>query len=305
MVNQKKKSLTLGILAGASTGIFWGVPFLAPQVLVGYSSIDIAFGRFFFFGLMSLFFFRRGWSLFERFDFREKMKVLILSAIGFWFYSSVLFWSIQKTDGLISSLILGLLPVTIPLFSLGRKPGSLGFYFGLFLILAGLSVLVFYPLVNGESASGQREWPGVVGLFSCLAMWTAFAIHNSRFLQERPWISRRDFSSLMGILSLVCLVPVFFFSGFGAELGHRSDLGIFVMISAVLGLGSSWLANWLWNISSTRCPSGISGTLLVFETVFGLLYTFLYQKRPPHPFEGVAVSLSLSGVIFAVRAQIT
>ena len=113
----------IGLLAGASTGIFWGVPFLAPQILPGFSPVEIAFGRFFFFGVMGLFFVRRGIALLRTLSVRERAQVFALSALGFWLYSSILFWAISMTNGVISSLVLGLLPVTIPLFTPGRRSG--------------------------------------------------------------------------------------------------------------------------------------------------------------------------------------
>jgi hypothetical protein len=51
-------------------------------------------------------------------------------------------------------------------------------------------------------------------------------------------------------------------------------------------------------------PSGIAGTLLVFETIFGVLYTLIHQKRLPGPGELVAILMCLSGVLLAITTQI-
>ncbi|NDG85497.1 MAG: hypothetical protein EBX52_10760, partial [Proteobacteria bacterium] len=127
----------------------------------------------------------------------------------------------------------------------------------------------------------------------------------SRFLRNRKELSSRDFSSLMGVLSLACLLPVVWVSSNAAEWVARPGFGMFVLISAVLGWGSSWLANWLWNFSAKHIPSEVSGLLLVFETIFGLFYTFLYEHRLPHVFEAVSIGLSLGGVVLAVIAQVS
>jgi len=301
---QNKKQLKLGLFAGASTGIFWGVPFLAPQILKGYSSFEIAFGRFFFFGLMGIFFAKRGFAILKSLSLRERVWVFLLSACGFWLYSSILFWSIQKTDGILSSLVLGMLPVTIPLFTPGRRSGGMGFYGGLFLIATGLFILLGGAGVGEVRSLTPDRVPGVIGLFVCLSMWTGFSISNSRFLQRRREISRRDFSSLMGLISLASMVPLLFVSVDFTEWSGRESLPIYVAVSAVLGIGCSWFANWLWNIASVYFPSEISGTLLVFETIFGVIYTLVFQRRLPETGELLATLLCLIGVPLAVVSQI-
>ena len=294
----------LGLLAGASTGVFWGVPFLVPQMLPGYSPFEIAFGRFFFFGLMGIFFLKRGISILAELNAMDRFRVFLLSAGGFWLYSSILFWAIRKTDGILSSLVLGMLPVTIPLFTPGRKSGGIGFYSGLFLIGSGLLLL----FSGGDGSSGSSELsgriPGVIGLFVCLGMWTWFSISNSAFLQRRKEISRRDFSSLMGLISLLCLTIVSVPELAQAHWEGRESLPLYLGFSVILGVGSSWFANWLWNVASVNLPSEISGTLLVFETIFGVLYTLIHHHRLPERHETIAILLCLSGVLLAITAQI-
>ena len=41
--------------------------------------------------------------------------------------------------------------------------------------------------------------------------------------------------------------------------------------------------------------------LIVFETLFALLYGFLYLQRGPTPLEGLAIVLLIGGVLWAVR----
>lgn len=47
------RSQNRGIMAGILAGVFWGTPFLVPMVLANFSGLEITFGRFFFFGLIS------------------------------------------------------------------------------------------------------------------------------------------------------------------------------------------------------------------------------------------------------------
>ena len=45
----------------------------------------------------------------------------------------------------------------------------------------------------------------------------------------------------------------------------------------------------------------LAGQLLVFETVFALLYGFLHEGRWPRPLESVAIVLMLAGVLWSAR----
>ncbi len=298
-----KKRVGLGVLAGMGTGVFWGFPFLIPQVLSQVPSFQIAFGRFLFFGLMSLFWIKKVVQIIRGLAPRDRLQLFFLSACGFWFYTIVLFWSVQKTDGIISSLIVGLLPICIPLFTPGRRNSGFGFYLGLSILLIGLVNLFVAPLVNGASLKSP-SLAGVLGLLACLGMWTWFAIANSRFLQARPEINRKDFASVIGFISLLCMLPLFFLKVDLDSFVHQEHFGLYLFCAAVLGVGSSWIANWLWNICSYHCPSEVSGPLIVSETIFGLLYSFVYEARLPHVYEGVSIVLFLLGVLITVRSQL-
>ena len=302
-MGMRQSNLGLGILAGISTGIFWGIPFLAPQMLHGFSALEIAFGRFFFFGVISFFFLRRVWSILFQMSWLNRGKLLLLCASGFWLYSIVLFQGVQSTDGIISSLIVGLLPITIPLFTKGRNHSGFSFFFGLLLLLFGLLNLVFYPVLNGMKSVRAPSVSGTIELLLCLGLWTGFAIKNTRFLQTNTWIPRKDFASVMGVVSLLSILPFFLAKVDLNEFVHRDGFGLYLMISMALGFGSSWLANWLWNICSFHCPPEISGPLIVSETVFGLLYSFIHEGRLPRGYEAASIFLFLVGVFVTVRSQ--
>jgi drug/metabolite transporter (DMT)-like permease len=296
--------LLRGLLAGASTGVFWGLPFLAPQVLSGFSALEIAFGRFFFFGMVSLAFLGSVRRMWNGLALSGQVRLLLLSASGFWAYSIALFWGIQRTDGIVSSLILGLLPITIPLFGGGRAARSSRVLAGLMVIFSGLVVLVMIPWIRQGGELRTHDPLGTLVLVICLASWTGYAIANGNFLRAHPWISGKDLSSAMGVISLVFMVPLLFAFSEPVTIMSRPGAGGYLAIAAVLGIGSSWFANWLWNYCSARVPHSIAGPLLVFETVFGLFYSFLFEKRWPLVHETVAIVLCLTGVVGSVVAQL-
>jgi drug/metabolite transporter (DMT)-like permease len=296
------KKVGLGITAGIATGVFWGIPFLVPQMLPNFSPLEIAFGRFFFFGLISLFFLRPILKIVRSLCNRDRLLLFVLSASGFWFYSILLFWGVHETDGIISSLIIGLLPITIPLCTPGRKSGGWPFYLGLFLLFVGLVNLFAYPVMNAEKVLKTPSLIGIFALVSCLALWTSFAILNSRFLQRNPQIPRKDFASVIGVVSLISILPVFLWKVNFADLTSRDGFSLYLISAAALGIGASWFANWLWNICSFHCRAEVAGPLIVSETIFGLLYSFGFERRLPHGYELASIVLFLSGVALVVTA---
>ncbi len=66
--------------------------------------------------------------------------------------------------------------------------------------------------------------------------------------------------------------------------------------STVLGLGASWGAAALFNAASTRLPVTLAGQLIVFETIFGVLYVFLAEGRHPAAIELAGFALSILGI---------
>lgn len=295
------KRLTLGILAGILTGMLWGIVFVVPQALPDFTPLELSLGRYFFFGIASSFTLKRTWGHFKGFSTRDKWQVFWLSASGFWLYTILLFWAVNEAGGVLSTLVIGLLPITIPLTSKRTWRLDKFFALGLSLIFAGLLVLQLGP--GKATGTPPLTWAGVIPLLSCLAMWTWFGIKNTDFVQKHPE-AKVSLTNLMGLSSFVILAVIGVFLVDMPKLFSHPQFGLFVMWSAVIGFGSSWSANVLWNICSKNCPATISGPLVVAETTFGLLYTFVFQNRLPAACEMAAIALFGFGVFLAIRAEI-
>lgn len=76
---------------------------------------------------------------------------------------------------------------------------------------------------------------------------------------------------------------------------------LFWLLNLALAIGASWLGNGLWNAASKRLPLTLTGQLIVFETVFAMLYGFVFEARMPRGLEIAALALLLAGVYGAVR----
>ena len=297
------RSQNRGIMAGILAGVFWGTPFLVPMVLANFSGLEITFGRFFFFGLISLLSLPKLIRVMQSLTIREMLQIIILSATGFWVYRLILFMGVRESNGIIASLIIGSLPVTVTLFS--RPNFNRRLILGLILIIFGLACLLVYPLVfkaNLASLS-QVSLRGIILLLIALVMWSWFALANSRFMATHTHIRSLDYSSLIGVVSLIFILPIFVLSHHGTSLLIHPELVKFILWSMVLGFGASWLANIFWAYSAKNCPPSIGGALIISETIFGLVYSFMFEQRCPLPNELIAITSLILGVIVVIKSQ--
>lgn len=299
MYEHQNKAISAGILAGA----FWGTPFLAPLILTNFSSLEIAFGRFLFFGMISLISLPRLITLISQFSLADVLQAILISASGFWLYTIVLFAGVKLTNGVIASLIVGTLPLTITIFS--KPKFNYKLVIGLVLILAGMITLLVVPLyVSGlKSTLSHIHFMGVIFLFLALVMWTWYAIFNASFIIKHPNMKSLDYTSLMGILSLLCILPIFLFSESFKNIIGNSQFSQFILWGAILGIGASWIANFFWAYCCRNCQPSTYGPLIVSETVFGLIYSFSLLHRLPYLNEFIAILLLIFGAITTIRSQ--
>jgi len=74
-------------------------------------------------------------------------------------------------------------------------------------------------------------------------------------------------------------------------LSGRPGFGLFVLVCAMTGVGSAWVAAVLWNMASRRLSGSLAGQLIVSETVFGLFYSFAWNGQWPGVVQWLACAL--------------
>jgi drug/metabolite transporter (DMT)-like permease len=304
--------MLLGILAGLGSGALWGLVFALPKILTELSSSQVAMGRFLSYGIIS------GILLcFESKNIRLVLNrpvlrsAFLLSLAGNAVYYSVLVQSVRMAGVPLSSLIIGILPLSIAMLSSrGRLPRML--FFPLFLILVGVSLInvdLFRvaPVEIGVSTSTRLI--GVALAITSLLLWTWYAVENAKFLKSHPEISGKLWTSVIGVGTLICMLPIVgidvaFFSKSTSHLLNSPPtvLAKLAICSIALGAGSSWLATWLWNIASQRLPTSLTGQLIVSETLFALLYGFIVDGRAPRSLELLASVFLITGVVLAINS---
>lgn len=302
-----QSSRNLALLSGVAAGALWGFPFLVPELLPNTEASSIAMGRFFVFGIISfihlVFYLSQTRKLLTRPSIKTAMR------LGFWgnsVYYTLVIIGIQLTGINISSLIIGLLPVTIALSNSGWRV-SRQQQLPLALIFFGV-VSINLQKINGQPLffyDFSRWTLGLLCLLAALILWTWYASANARYLKAHPDISPQTWASATGVSTLL-FSPLLTVGSFWIRGSHWGDflklLEIkFLLWVLILGLGSSWLALRLWNHSSRILDATLSGQLLASETFFALTYGFLYSGIWPNLMELVAIGSILLGVLWALR----
>ncbi len=301
-----------GVLYGVLAGALWGTVFVVPRQLQDFSPLLLSSGRYVMYGLVSLAallpMLRRIWPRLTREDLAALVK---LAFAGNLLYYLCLASAIHMVGIAPASLIVGVLPVTVTL--LGRRDhGAVPLaklVWPLALIAAGIvciNVDVFSAAGDGQSGDALTKLAGVGCAVAALICWTWFAVENARYLQRSAHFSGNEWSVLWGVVTgalggilwlVILLLPA------GSVQGAVSDARwtTFWQLNLIVAIGASWLGNGLWNAAAKRLPLTLSGQMIVFETLFALLYGFIYDHRLPRPLEIAAIVLLVAGVSWSVR----
>ncbi|WP_348697530.1 DMT family transporter [Duganella fentianensis] len=305
-----------GVLCGLLAGAMWGLVFVAPAFLTAFTPLELACGRYIAYGLISAtLLFNRLPALLRRLD-RADMVALVKHALaGNIVYYMLLAMGVKLAGVAATSLIIGVLPISVTL--LGKNDhGSVPLRqlaLPLLLVAAGISCINFEVFSQPTAASGPlaHKIIGVLCATGALLCWTWYSVDNARYLKRNPHYSSGEWSALYGVSSglialLIALVALAIFhadvTGAGAQASGR-DWGLFWIVNGLLALGASVIGNHLWNIASRKVPLTLSGQLILFETLFALLYGFIYKQQLPQPLEIAAMLLLTSGVMWSLRVH--
>jgi drug/metabolite transporter (DMT)-like permease len=300
--------LTLGVAWALGAGLCWGGAFLAPLILIGYSALEITAGRFAGSGLFSLLVLGFGFLTGRNGGLgRPRLWLLAfgLALLGNFIYFACVTAGVQRANAAIVTLIIGTLPIAIPLvaqladgtFRLSKTWLPAG------LIVAGLIAVHYGAHTPSQSdAFDLRYLSGLAFAGIGLVSWTAFAILNARVMSENQHVSAVSWSSLQGVallpVSLLLLLPL------ASDVGidpSRAAPSTFLAVSFGLGVVTSWMAILCWNRASQLLPQSLAGQLLVFETIASLGYVYLwYRAWPPWLVVGGA-ALLIAGVLSGIR----
>jgi drug/metabolite transporter (DMT)-like permease len=291
-----------GVLAGLAAGALWGLVFVAPRMVQGFSSVDLTAGRFIAYGLVAAAV--CAWMRRPLPTPAQALAALGMSVLGFTGYYLLLVLAIRDAGTEVPSLVIGTIPIWVMLLG---KPGHLRWAAlvpGVLLTAAGLVLMTVAQHGGAAGANLPHYWRGI--LFACgsLVAWTAFALFNSAWLKRHPELSATDWANWLGLATGAGAIVLWTVAGSDlATLRAQPDLGRFLLLALATGAGSAWFATILWNLASQRLSASLCGQLIVSETLFALAYSFAWDGRWPTPAQWAAVVLFTLGILASIKAH--
>ncbi len=305
-----------GVLCALLAGAMWGMVFLVPVLLPAFSPVELALGRYTAYGAIAL-----GLMLPRLRDLARRLVPADYTALlrhalsGNIVYYMLLALGVKLAGVAPTSLIIGMLPIAITL--MGRKEHDAvplrTLALPLLLACAGIACInsdLFQHARTG-SADTLMTLLGMLSAVGALLCWSWYTIDNARFLKRSPHFTSAEWSALYGlasggvaiVLGLGCLAIWWGDVTGAAGAASGRDWGMFWITNTLLALGASVIGNHLWNVASRRVPVTLSGQLILFETLFALLYGFIHQAQYPRPLEVAAIVLLVAGVVWSVRVH--
>ena len=301
--------IALGVGNGVAAGALWGLVFLAPQALTGFSALQVSAGRYLAYGLIAVLLLAPRWrAVAARIGRAEWTALAALSLLGNILYYVLLANAVWWAGGPASALIVGLVPVVVSVAG-ARREGAVAFRSlvgPLALCLLGV-VLVGYQALAADT--GQHDpllrLAGLACAVGALVSWTVYSLWNGLWLERRADISGHDWSLLTGVttgaLALLIAIPAFLMAGPAKH--DAAGWSLFWGVSAGIAILASILGNGFWNRASRLLPMTLAGQMIVFETLFALVYGFLWERRGPTGLEIAAIVSLIAGVVWCARVH--
>ncbi|MDQ8574389.1 DMT family transporter [Klebsiella aerogenes] len=306
-----------GVLYALLAGLMWGLIFVGPLLVPEYPAVLQSMGRYLALGLIALPLAWLGRARLRQLSVKDWWTALALTMMGNLIYYFCLASAIQRTGAPVSTMIIGTLPVVLPVCANLRdsqRDGKLPWrrlFPALICIALGLVCVNVAELQHGlPDFSPWRYGSGIVLALIAVVCWAWYALRNARWLRENPdkppmmWATAQALVTLP--LSLVGYIAACWWLQ-GQHLNFPLPFGprpaVFIALMLAIAVLCSWVGALCWNVASQRLPTVILGPLIVFETLAGLLYTFLLRQSLPPLLTLSGILLLVLGVVSAVRAR--
>ncbi|EPP2806475.1 DMT family transporter [Klebsiella aerogenes] len=306
-----------GVLYALLAGLMWGLIFVGPLLVPEYPAVLQSMGRYLALGLIALPLAWLGRARLRLLNGKDWWTALALTMMGNLIYYFCLASAIQRTGAPVSTMIIGTLPVVLPVCAnllYSKRDGKLPWrrlFPALICIALGLVCVNVAELQHGlPDFSPWRYGSGIVLALIAVVCWAWYALRNARWLRENPDKPPMMWATAQALVTLpVSLVGYIAACGwlqnqhidFPLPFGPRP--AVFIVLMLAIAVLCSWVGALCWNIASQRLPTVILGPLIVFETLAGLLYTFLLRQSLPPLLTLSGILLLVLGVVSAVRAR--
>lgn len=291
-----------GILAGLTTCALWGLTFVAPRAVDPFSTWDLTVARYGIFGAASVLF-----MLHPRFRptgiaVHRLVIGLLLGAcyVAFFIGAS---YGVTLAGAAIPPLVIGTMPVLLAIIGNWRDRSVpwRSLLFPMLLIVVGMLVVNVAVL---QASNVHDRTAVILGTFAsagALLVWITYGYVNAAVMRALDAPDSLRWTGVQGMgaaLASMLLLPLVSF-GDGSRISQAAFAN-FALWALLLGLAGSWLATFFWVIASQRLPLALAAQLIVAETIFGLLYGFLFEGRWPTTAEWMGASIQIAGVAAAI-----
>lgn len=304
--------MIVGFLFALAACFVWGLIFVIPSILVDYTPLEVVVGRYGFYGLLSVFLaFRKGFGPLRQYPLKAWAAAFIFAFISGVFYYVGIVIGIRYASAPVTVLIVGMAPIAIAFYG-NWQTREVSFKslvvpciwmgFGMILVNAMEIDWTF------STYSIKQYFLGLTGVLAALASWSWYAVQNARFLKRHPEIHPSKWATVIGLATFFWALMLALVFGFGpikeidlAKLFTWSDTSLrYILGATTLGVVCSWMGCFLWNRASTHLPVSLMGPFLIFETIFGLIFVFLYEFRIPTFLEVLGVVSMLGGITLSI-----
>ena len=280
----------------------WGVTYVLPALLPNYDVLHTGLVRCIIVGscaILMIFPVRQQLRVLKTKDW---ITVLELGIVGsFINFLAQLFCSAWSGPS-VSGMTTGAIPVLVAIISNERdrhkgKPflPLQKLMFPLCLLCVGFVLCNFSEFQSLSAQNGEMKFIlGVILGITHTLLWTWYPIVNADWLQEHPDFSSSTWATLqcaallpVGLISFAVFKTWFMPQG-TALLGETPFR--FIIVLLLNGFFCSIIAMSLWNVASKYVPTSLVGQMMVFETIFAVLFGHAMARKWP-------TLILLSGVI--------
>lgn len=301
------RSTVVGVACGVGAGALWGLVFLAPELAGAFSPLQLTVGRYLAYGLIAALLIAPRWrALKAHVGRREWIALAWLALAGNTLYYILLSSAVQIGGMAMTALVIGFLPVAVTIIG-SRDHGAVPLSklrLSLALCIAGAVCIGWQALVAPAQIGPVARIAGLACAVGALISWTAYAVGNARWLGRLQAVSTHDWNLLTGVVtgaqSLV-LIPAALLLDRTAH--SVSAWGLFAGVSIGVAVLASILGNGLWNRMSRLLPLTLVGQMILFETLFALIYGFAWERRLPTALEALAFVLVVASVVTCLAAH--
>lgn len=300
-----------GLMYGLAATMIWGMIYIIPLMLPQYDPMLIALSRYVVFGIFSIGLIAKEIRILRLLEKKDWITAAMLGIIGSFGYYWILSEAIVRAGASVAGAFSAMIPVAASIWANAteKNPEDVVAWkrlvLPLALIICGMAMLnasEFEHLVSGGIKNSDEFWLGVFFAFVSLFIWTWYPIRNARWLVSHPKASSSAWTTAQGLMLLIpSSIGLCVYASVNPEAVPGPAPMDFLFGVLFLGIAAAWGGTLLWNQMSRRLPAVMTGQMIVFETIFAVVYAHVMRGQLPTPMMFGGMILLVSGIIAAGR----